>query len=356
MTVVGARPQFIKCAALSKELRTFFDEIIVHTGQHYDTELSGDFFLELQIPQPDFNLSSGQKSGIEQIADIMVKLNAVVQSEKPDCIVIFGDTNSTAAAAIVAVKNQIKLAHIEAGMREFDKTIPEESNKLIADILTDYYFCPTPAAVGWLKEMGITQHVFQTGDIMIDLMVRFSSKISNNTAILTRFKLIAQKYIFATCHRATNTENKNHLEQILKAFIQLDIPVVFPMHPRTMKATKAFRLDELINHKNIILCEPLGYFDTQSLIKNAAMVITDSGGVTKECYFYGVPGILIDKQTEWIETVAEGCNIQAGPHTKKILEAYHTHNIRKPSFKGNHILGNGSAARKIVLKLKELLN
>jgi len=353
LTIVGARPQFIKCAALSKEIRKYFKEIIVHTGQHYDANLSDNFFEELGIPFPDYNLNANSESGINQIAEIMVKLNAIVLNEKPDCIIVFGDTNSTAAGAIVAAKNNIKLAHIEAGMREFDKSIPEETNKLITDVLADFYFCATPTAVGWLSDMGITNNVFHTGDIMIDLIEFFRPQIESNQAVLNRFNLRKQIYIFATCHRAANTENKENLTAILTALSQIDLPVVLTLHPRTKKAIEQYGLDFLLKSKNIIVCEPLGYIDTQSLILNAKVVITDSGGVTKECYYHKVPGILTDKQTEWIETVNEGWNIQAGANAEKIIAAYK--NFKIPN-KQNNTLGKGDAACKTANTLHKLLS
>lgn len=352
VTIVGARPQFIKCAALTKEIRKYFSEIIVHTGQHYDSNLSDDFFAELDIPAPDYNLNAATENNISQIADIMVKLNAVVLKEKPDCILVFGDTNSTAAAAIVAAKNNIKLAHIEAGMREFDKSIPEETNKLITDVLADFYFCPTPTAVGWLADMGIKNNVFHTGDIMIDLIETFRSKIESNNPVLNRFNLQKKEYIFATCHRAVNTGNKKNLQEILTALTQLDLPVLLALHPRTKKAIAAFGLKPLLEAKNLMVCEPLGYIDTQTLIMHARVVITDSGGVTKECYYHKVPGILTDKQTEWIETVKEGWNVQTGPHAGEIIAAFK--NQKRPD-KQSNVLGNGDAAHKTALILHDLL-
>jgi UDP-GlcNAc3NAcA epimerase len=353
LTIVGARPQFIKCAALSKEIRKYFTEIIVHTGQHYDNNLSDDFFKELNIPKPDYNLNANLSIGINQIADIMLKLNIIVLHEKPDCIVVFGDTNSTAAGAIVAAKNNIKLAHIEAGMREFDKSIPEETNKLITDVLADYYFCATPTAIQWLHDMGITKNVYHTGDIMIDLIETFRTTIESNISALTRFNLIKGQYIFATCHRAANTEHKQNLEEILKAFTEIDLSIVLPLHPRTKKAIEEFELSNYLDSKNIIVCEPIGYIDTQTLIMNAKMVITDSGGITKECYYHKVPGILTDKQTEWVETVKEGWNIQAGPDAAKIVEA--CKNFKVPTNQKN-VLGTGHAAAKTVQLLNQLLN
>jgi len=353
MTIVGARPQFIKCAALSKEIRKYFKEIIVHTGQHYDNNLSEDFFAELNIPLPDYHLNATAGHSIVQIADIMLKLNDIVLKEKPDCMIVFGDTNSTAAGALVASKNNIKLAHIEAGMREFDKTIPEETNKLITDVLADYYFCATPTAIGWLKDMGITKDVYHTGDIMIDLIETFRNKIESNEAVLNRFNIQKKQYVFVTCHRAANSENKKNLTEILKSLSSLALPVIFTLHPKTKKYIIDFELEDYLNSKNIQVCEPLGYVDTQTLIINAKIVITDSGGVTKETYYHKVPGILTDKQTEWVETVQEGWNVQAGPNASKIIEAYN--NLKIPKNQQN-VLGKGNAAKNTALLLKQLLN
>lgn len=352
VTIVGARPQFIKCAALSKEIRKHFKEVIVHTGQHYDQNLSDDFFNELDIPKPDYFLNANSSSGVLQIAEIIIKLHPIIVDEKPDCVIVFGDTNSTAAGAIVAAKNNIKLAHMEAGMREFDKSIPEETNKLITDVLADFYFCATPTAVKWLNNMGINSNVFHSGDIMIDLIEKFRPKIEANHQILKHFGLHQKQYAFATCHRAANTENSQNLEEILNGISSIDVPVVLPLHPRTKNAIRQFNLIHYLNAKNLIVCEPLGYIDTQTLIMNSQMVITDSGGVTKECYYYKVPGILTDKQTEWVESVQEGWNVQAGPNAANIINAWR--NFKIPSTQ-NNVLGTGNAANKTVEILKELL-
>jgi len=349
---VGARPQFIKCAPLSKQLKNYFDEIIVHTGQHYDDSLSASFFTELGIEPPKYNLQVGSGSATWQIAIIMMKLDEVFEIEKPDCVVVFGDTNSTAAAAIVAAKHKIKIAHIEAGLREFDKTIPEETNKLITDILCDYYFCPTNTAVDILKSMGITKDVFNVGDVMIDIIFKNYDKIKANESIFFDLNITKKNYILFTCHRASNTDNAANLEQILSAINVIDETVVFPMHPRTKKFIEKNNLGYLIDKKNIITTLPLGYFDTQSLILNSKYVITDSGGITKEAYFYKVQGVLVDKQTEWVETINEGWNLQAGPNTKSIINSIAL--LGNPKAHSN-CLGNGQASEKIAEILNQIL-
>ena len=352
ISIVGARPQFIKCAALSKELRKYFTELIIHTGQHYDYSMSASFFKELGIPEPNYNLEIGSGKPAWQIASMMIKLEEIFEFEKPDCVIVFGDTNSTAAATIAAVKNNIKVAHIEAGLREFDKSIPEETNKLITDILCDYYFCPTPTAVEILKGMGIINNVYNFGDVMIDIIYNNYEKIKNNIEILNRFSLVKNNYVLVTCHRASNTDNIANLSEILNAINQLDERIIFPLHPRTRKKIEENNFMELLEKDNITLIEPLSYFDTQTLIHYSKYIITDSGGVTKEAYYHKVQAVLIDRQTEWVETINEGWNLQAGPSTIDI--------IKKISMLGNpkeqsHCLGNGDASVKTAKILNDIL-
>ena len=344
LVIVGARPQFIKCAALSPVLRKKFEEVIVHTGQHYDYQMSKSFFDELQIPEPAFNLSVGSKSASSQIGEMLVKLDEVFEKVKPVVTIVFGDTNSTAAGAIAAAKHQVKLAHVEAGLREFNKAIPEESNKLITDALADFYFCPTDTGVDILKRFGITDFVHNVGDIMIDLNHRFADYINSNIALLERLGITSEEYFFVTCHRASNTNDLARLEEILQAIAELEKPVVFPLHPRTRKIIEATHLAKYLAG-GIIITEPLKYLDTQTLIKNAFMVLTDSGGVTKEAYFYKRPGVILDDQTEWIETVREGWNVIAGASKNRILHAVTT--WKRPLIHSN-CLGDGMASNKIV--------
>jgi len=352
ISVVGARPQFIKCAALSKQIRKHFTEIIIHTGQHYDYEMSKSFFDELGIPEPNYNLEIGSGKPAWQIASMMIKLEEIFEKEKPDCVIVFGDTNSTAAATIAAVKNNIKVAHIEAGLREFDKSIPEETNKLITDALCDYYFCPTPTAVSILKNMGITEHVYNVGDVMIDIIEDNFEKIKSNNSILLKNNVQEKNYVFVTCHRAANTDNIENLKQILIALNEIKYSLIFALHPRTKKIIEQNNLEYLLESPYIKVVNPLGYFDTQTLIHCAKYVITDSGGVTKEAYYHKVQGILIDKQTEWVETLNEGWNFQAGPNTKKILENIAM--LGSPKAQKN-CLGNGDASIKIATILNEVL-
>jgi UDP-GlcNAc3NAcA epimerase len=344
ITIVGARPQFIKAGALSPVLRKHFKEILIHTGQHYDLELSDNFFTELSIPKPDYNLNVGSDSASRQIAQMMIKLDEILDIEKPDLIIVFGDTNSTAAGAICAAKHQIKLAHVEAGLREFNKAIPEESNKLITDALSDFYFCPTDTGVKILNDFNIYEHVYNVGDVMIDLNYRFDSQIKANNEILKKYGLKSGEFALLTCHRASNTDNIENLKSILSAIGEIKIPVIFPLHPRTKAVIEKNGLNGMLEAEHIKVSKPLGYLDTQSLIQKARFVMTDSGGVTKEAYYYRTPGIIIDKQTEWIETVNEGWNIITGPNKEKILDGVNGRPLPKIH---SNCLGNGKASEKI---------
>ena len=352
ITVVGARPQFIKLAPVSKALRVHFKEVIVHTGQHYDYEMSKAFFDELGIPDPDYNLEVGSGPPCWQMGTMMMRMEEIVLAEKPDLVLVFGDTNSTAAASIVAAKHCIKLAHVEAGLREFDKTIPEETNKLITDILCDFYFCPTQTGVDILSSMGIHQHVYNVGDVMIDLLVEHKARIEGNHALLEGLGVSAGKYAFMTCHRAANTDVVENLKEILESLAHVRVPIVFPIHPRTRKVVEQAGLQHLLELPHIHLVQPMGYFDSQTLIHHAAFVITDSGGVTKEAYFHKVQGILLDTQTEWVETVREGWNLQCGPNKERIIEALLE--LGHPQAHSN-CLGDGFASRHLTdILVKEL--
>ncbi|MBL7074889.1 UDP-N-acetylglucosamine 2-epimerase (non-hydrolyzing) [candidate division KSB1 bacterium] len=351
-SIVGARPQFIKCAAVSKEIREHFHEILIHTGQHYDYEMSKSFFNELKISQPDYNLGIGSGLQCWQIGMMMIKLEEIILDKKPDLIIVYGDANSTAAASIVAAKSNIPLAHIEAGLREFKKNIPEEINKLITDILSDFYFCPTETAVSNLKNMGIEKNVFKVGDVTLDIIYNNLKRIEENKSVLKKYNLEEKDYYFMTCHRASNTNNIEHLKQILSVLKDIDGQIIFPLHPRTSKAIKQNGLEKILNIGNLIVTSPTGYFETQTLIKHAKMVLTDSGGVIKEAYFYKTPTIILDMQTEWVETVSEGWSYIAGPNRERILNRIR--NFKIPDFHSN-CLGDGKASEKIVkILIKEL--
>jgi UDP-N-acetylglucosamine 2-epimerase len=345
ISIVGARPQFIKLAGLYLTLKhePRIQHVIVHSGQHYDYNMSGRFFEELNIASPDYNIGIGSTSHNQQIARCMLGLDDIFQQENPDLVIVYGDTNTTAAGAIAAAKRNIAVAHVEAGLREFDKSIPEEVNKLIADALTDLYFTPTETGRLNLLAEGKDKNVFVTGDISLDLLV-------NNHKLTDSNQPGNEKYIFVTCHRASNTDDKNNLREILEAIYALEYKVRFALHPRTKKAIKKYGYQYFLESSHIEILEPQGFWETQRLIKNAVFVLTDSGGIIKETYFYKVPGIILDKQTEWSETVNEGWNTISGPDKNKILNAIH--NWKKPERHSNCI-GDGKAGERIV---REILN
>ncbi len=365
LTVVGARPQFIKAAPLSKAIAESeqLEEVLVHTGQHYDYELSQQFFDELGLPTPQYNLEIGSGRHAFQMGQILIKLDAVLEKEKPDMVVVFGDTNSTSAAAITAAKNNIPLAHVEAGLREWNKRIPEEINKLLTDSVTDLYFCPTQTGVENLKKQGITEGVHLVGDIGIDLIVNNLERI--NTAKVPLFNRLNESlitnnqqtiteggYFFMTCHRASNTDDVAHLKQILSVFDEIKEPIIFPIHPRTRATIEKYHLQHLLEKSHVQVIDPIGFWETQTLIRHAKMVLTDSGGVVKEAYFHRVRCCIMDNQIEWIEAVNEGWSKITGANRLQICEAIKT--FKTPSV-FSHFLGHGTAAQQIVVIINSFL-
>ena len=319
--VVGARPQFIKAAPVLEAMKAFVNITVklIHTGQHYDYNLSELFFQELKIPTPDYQLNCGSGTSVEQYISILQKLSEVLRNDKPDMLVVFGDTNSTGAAALCSNLMGIKLAHIESGLREFDKNIPEEINKVVTDALSDLYFCPTQTAVDFLNKSNVSSKIILSGDPVLDLLFANKNKFEN-TDVLETLNLEKGKYIFATCHRQNNTNNKSALESILKIFAAAPLPVLFPLHPRTKKAIVEFDLSNYLEHTNIHIIEPIGFWETQSLIANCEKVLTDSGGVIKEAYFHGKYVIVLDKQTEWVEVINEERGLVCGPNYTLVIE------------------------------------
>jgi UDP-GlcNAc3NAcA epimerase len=355
LTVVGARPQFIKAAPLSKAIAESeqMTEVLVHTGQHYDYAMSEQFFEELGLPSPAYNLEVGSARQAVQMGHILIKLDAVLDTEKPDIVVVFGDTNSTAAAAITAAKNNIPLAHVEAGLREWNKMIPEEINKLLTDSVTDLYFAPTHTGVENLRKYGITENIFLTGDIGIDLIINSLDKIKENKSLLQKLQITEGSYFFMTCHRASNTNEVENLKQILSIFDDISEPIIFPMHPRTRAVIEQFGLGHYLKQDNIKVIEPIGFGDTQTLIHHAKMVLTDSGGVIKEAYFHQVPCLIMDYQIEWIESVNEGWSHIVGANRDIILDKIK--HFGTPSVQSG-FLGNGTAAKQIVNHIVNFLN
>lgn len=351
ITVVGARPHFIKVAALVKAMDVHkWHHLLVHSGQHYDEKLSGQFFREFGLEAPAYNLQIGSQVANLQISDCIRNFDRVLDIENPDLILVIGDTNTTAAAAIAAKKRNIFLGHIEAGLREFDRTIPEEINKLITDAISDLYFVPTPTALKNLAREGITQGVYLTGDISLDLLVDAGLSGKDEKQ---KFELeLPDQYIFMTCHRAVNTDHPGNLRQILEAVSALPCPVYFSLHPRTEKAIEHYGLRTSIGD-NVRMIQPLSFKATQNLIRKAFMVITDSGGVIKEAYFHRTPCMIIDRQTEWEEILEEGWAVITGPEKTRIIEVYHNFVIPRAH---KMSLGNGTAAKRIIQIIETFLD
>jgi len=301
VSVVGARPQFIKLSALSSKLRKYHKEVIVHTGQHYDQELSALFFEELRIPKPDYDLEVGSGSQAEQTGKMLIKLEQVLNFERPDLVLVYGDTNSTLAGALAASKLQIPLAHIEAGMRSWTD-MPEEINRKVTDHLSQLLFCPTPQSVKNLKKEGITQAVYLVGDLMFEALIYNLQMARKNSVILKKLNLNSKNFYLATIHRAENTDSKDNLSKIAKILEDLDKQTVFPVHPRTRKYLQEYRLwDRLQKSKNLVLLEPISYLDMLLLEQNASLILTDSGGVQREAYFLKTPCLILRETTEWTE-------------------------------------------------------
>lgn len=341
VTVVGARPQFIKCAVVSSEIRKAAKEILVHTGQHYDYEMSDIFFDELRLPAPDYHLEIGSGTHGWQTGQMLVKIEVILEKEKPDWLLLFGDTNSTLAGALAAAKLHVKIAHVEAGLRSFNRRMPEEINRIICDQLSSLLFCPSGTAVDNLSAEGITKGVHLVGDVMHDILKKALPSTVVNSRILSRFGLRNSPYCLATIHRAENTEDSQRLQDIIEAFNRLDEPVIFPLHPRTRKVMEE---NSIPVASNIRVTEPLGYIDMIRLEKSAKFILTDSGGIQKEAYWLGVPCITLRNETEWIETVEAGWNVLAGSQTDRILEAVRT--FRTPH-SHRPLYGDGRAAESI---------
>lgn len=345
-SIVGARPQFIKAVLISKEFRKNHQELLVHTGQHYDKELSKIFFDELDIPKPDYNLSIGSNSHARQTGKMMISIEEVLVAEKPDIVLVYGDTNSTLAGALAAVKLHIPVAHVEAGPRFFDKSVPEEVNRILTDHISTFLFAPTQTAVDNLKREGVKEGVYLTGDVMLDSFVYFSKVAQRNSKILGKLNLRKGEYLLATIHRARNTEIKENLSNLVSAFISINERIVFPVHPRTEKYLKRYGLySKLKDAPNIMLVQPVGYLDSIILTRNARRVLTDSGGLQKEAYFSKVPCITLDEATGWPETVADGWNTLVGSDKDKIIEAV---SHLQPEGRQRDVFGDGKAAEKIV--------
>lgn len=346
LTVVGARPQFIKAAPVSRELRKHFKEILVHTGQHYDANMSQIFFDELNIPKPDYNLNIGSGDHGEQTGRMLIELEKVVIKEKPDLILIYGDTNSTLAGALVGAKLHIPVAHVEAGLRSFNRLMPEEINRILADQVSDFLLCPTETAVKNLRKEGVTRGVYNTGDVMYDAVLYNLKIAEKKNEILEILGLNKKEYILCTIHRAENTDDKKRLSAIFKALADSNERIILPIHPRTKKFIKEYDLMKGEAAKNIQIIEPVGYLDMLVLEKNAKLIATDSGGIQKEAFFMETPCLTLRDETEWVETLNDNNNILVGADYDAILMSL----SRKRSFNKpkKQYFGDGKASEKII--------
>jgi UDP-GlcNAc3NAcA epimerase len=322
VSIVGARPQFIKAAALSRELRRQHQEVLVHTGQHYDYEMSGIFFDGLGIPQPEVNLGVGSGSHGSQTGAMLSKIEEVLVAERPEWVVVYGDTNSTLAGALAASKLHFPVAHVEAGLRSFNRRMPEEINRIVTDHLSNLLFCPSDTAVTHLAAEGITGNVHLVGDIMLDVVNWARERLlARPSEILKNLGLEGKGYLLVTVHRSENTDDPKRLADILTALGDLDERVVFPVHPRARKALTA---GECRLSPQVRLIDPVGYLDMVDLTRSARLILTDSGGLQKEAYWHGVPCVTLRDETEWVETVAAGWNTLTGSDHDRIVEAART--------------------------------
>ena len=350
LTVVGARPQFIKAAPVSRALQAAgLHEYLVHTGQHYDANMSQIFFDELGVPRPDLNLGVGSGTHGRQTGEMLMRLEEVMMAERPDWVLVYGDTNSTIAAALAAVKLHIPIAHVEAGLRSFNRRMPEEHNRVLTDHCADLLLCPTATAVENLAKEGVREGVHLTGDVMYDAVLLFSQQARAQSGILQQLDLTRGGYLLATMHRPRNTDNPQRLRVLVEAFMSMDERVIFPIHPRTRQ--KLAQLDLSPNYlakQGVQLLDPVGYLDMLMLEQNARLILTDSGGIQKEAYFFAVPCITLREETEWVETVDAGWNVLVGADVDRLL--HHVHAFA-PDGSPPAIFGDGRAAEKIVIHM-----
>jgi UDP-GlcNAc3NAcA epimerase len=343
VTIVGARPQFIKAAAVSRVLRERYHEVLVHTGQHYDYEMSGIFFDGLELPKPDVNLGVGSGSHGAQTGAMLKSVEDVLLEERPDWLLIYGDTNSTLAGAVAASKLSVRVAHVEAGLRSFNRRMPEEVNRIVADHLSDLLLCPSQVAVTHLAAEGISKNVHITGDVMLDVLNWARQRLSAvPSGILDRLGLTRQGYLLATVHRSENTDDPARLSGIVTAFNAIDEPIVFPVHPRARKVMSQSGC-QLGPHVQLI--DPLSYLDMVAVTGSARLVLTDSGGLQKEAYWLGVPCLTLRDETEWVETVDAGWNTLVSADAMRIEQAVRAF---APAGLPPALYGDGAAAVKCV--------
>jgi UDP-GlcNAc3NAcA epimerase len=352
VTIVGARPQFIKCAVVSPKLRQIADEVIIHTGQHYDPNLSEIFFRDLGIPMPCYNLRVGSGSAGCQTGKMLRLVEQALLKEKPNCVVVYGDTNSTLAGALAAAQLNIPVAHVEAGLRSFNRRMPEEINRIVADHVSSILFCPTETAVRNLSQEGITREVYRVGDVMYDVLLAYIKIATDTSSVLQRLRLHPKAYLLVTIHRAENTVESENLERIAAALIELSRSgetVIFPTHPRTREQLQRISTDEQLSSLQII--DPVSYLDMLVLEANAKVIVTDSGGIQKEAYWLSIPCVTVREETEWVETLESGSNVLAGTDQRRIISAIKRFEVQAETCPQHN--EDGHAAERLVKILEE---
>jgi UDP-GlcNAc3NAcA epimerase len=343
LSVVGARPEFVQAGLLSNAIRKTHTEILVHTGQHYDYLMNEVFFRDLGLCAPEHNLGVGSASHAVQTGEIMIRMEQVLLQEKPDCVIVRGDTNSTLGAAIAAVKIGMPVVHVESGMRSHNRAMPEEINRILTDHLSNLLFCSTDSAVHNLSLEGIDVGVHCVGDVMCDAALYFAPFAAARSQVRERLGLRAKDYLLVTVHRSSNTDQIENLRQIFHALNQLKSQVVFPVHPRTQSVLKEANIEA---RTHIKLIEPVGYLEMLDLENGARKILTDSGGVQREAYYLGVPCITLRDETEWVETVEDGWNVLVGSDASRIVDAVECFEPSRGKPAGRY--GDGHASEKIV--------
>ena len=346
LTIVGARPQFVKAAVVSRAFAksSKLEEIILHTGQHFDKNMSEIFFEEMEIPKPKYNLNVNGLSHGAMTGEMLKGIEEVCLKERPDYLMVYGDTNSTIAGALAAKKLKIKVVHIEAGLRSFNMNMPEEINRILTDRISDFLFCPTDTAVQNLINEGISVnsgfHVIQNGDVMQDAAMFYAQKSANCSNVINKYGLSGIDYALCTIHRQENTDNIERLKEIIDSLneIQVTQKVVVPLHPRTRKIIKSNNLKP-----EFVIIEPVGYFDMLELLKGCNMVLTDSGGLQKEAYFFNKYCITMREETEWVELTQNNFNVLAGASKDSIIKAYQKF-LNKTFVKNIELYGGGIAS------------
>lgn len=348
LTVIGNRPQFIKAAAVTPALRAAHEEVMVHTGQHFDDELSAVFFAELGLPPPERELGVALGSNTSQTARMLSGLEPVLREVRPDAVLVYGDTNSTLAGALAAAQAQVPIAHVEAGMRSFDRTMPEELNRVLTDHASTLLLCPSESAAAHLRREGVGGRVEVVGDVMVDVAAAVQPRARRRLDLLEPHGLKAGQYVVATAHRAGNVDDPVRLEQLVELLAAVPMPVVAALHPRTRKRLEEGGLiHRLETAERVMLTPPLGYVELAALVCSARAVMTDSGGLQKEAYLAGVPCITLRASTEWTETVEQGWNVLVDLDRERALAALE----RLPPGERPALYGDGHAGERVVAAL-----